>query len=108
MCLAQGHKAVTPVRLEPAALRSPVRHSTTEPLRYQLLITQGTNSLLLKFGLEKRNISFNYTLLSGDIDRGIYYLSDLSEGSDKSAHLHNLIRAFIKTFAFSTHNMCFG
>ena len=33
MCLAQGHKAVMPVRLEPAAPRSQVKHSTTEPLR---------------------------------------------------------------------------
>ena len=33
MCLPQGHNAVTPVRLEPAALRSRVKHSTTEPLR---------------------------------------------------------------------------
>ena len=33
MCLAQGHNAVTPVRLEPAAPRSRVKHSTTEPLR---------------------------------------------------------------------------
>ena len=33
MCLAQGHNAVTPVRLKPAALRSRVRHSTTEPVR---------------------------------------------------------------------------
>ena len=33
MCLAQGHNAVTPVRLEPAAPRSWVKHSTTEPLR---------------------------------------------------------------------------
>ena len=31
--LAQGHNAVTPVRLEPAALQSQVKHSTTEPLR---------------------------------------------------------------------------
>ena len=33
MGLAQGHNAVTPVRLEPAASRSPVKHSTTEQLR---------------------------------------------------------------------------
>ena len=33
MCLAQGHNAVTPVKLEPAALRSQVKHSTTGPLR---------------------------------------------------------------------------
>ena len=33
MCLAQRHNAVMPVRLEPTALRSRVKHSTTEPLR---------------------------------------------------------------------------
>ena len=35
MCLAQAldHNAVTTVRLEPAAPRSRVKHSTTEPLR---------------------------------------------------------------------------
>ena len=32
MCLAQGHNAVPPVRLEPAIPRSKVKHSTTEPL----------------------------------------------------------------------------
>ena len=32
MCLAQGHNAVMPVRLEPAAFWSQVKHSTTEPL----------------------------------------------------------------------------
>ena len=35
MCLAQGHNAVTLVRLEPAAPRSRVKHSTNEPLRSQ-------------------------------------------------------------------------
>ena len=30
MCLAQGHNAVMPVRLELAAPRSGVKHSTTE------------------------------------------------------------------------------
>ena len=30
MCLAQGHKAMTLVRLEPATLGSLVKHSTTE------------------------------------------------------------------------------
>ena len=29
MCLAQGHKTVMPVRLEPAATRSQVKHSAT-------------------------------------------------------------------------------
>ena len=32
MCLAQGHKAVTLVRLESAAPLSPIKHSTIEPL----------------------------------------------------------------------------
>ena len=35
MCLAQGHNKVPPVRLKPATLRSLVKHSTTEPLRFQ-------------------------------------------------------------------------
>ena len=33
LVLAQGHNAVTPERLEPAALQSQVKHSTPEPLR---------------------------------------------------------------------------
>ena len=32
MCLAQGHNAETPVRLEPVPLRSRVKHSATKPL----------------------------------------------------------------------------
>ena len=32
--LLKDHNAVTPIRLEPAALRSRVKHSTTEPLVY--------------------------------------------------------------------------
>ena len=34
--LLKDHNAVTPVRLEPAASRSRVKHSTTEPLRSHL------------------------------------------------------------------------
>ena len=33
MRLAQGHNTMTPVRLEAAATRYRVKHSTTEPLR---------------------------------------------------------------------------
>ena len=33
MCLAQGHNAVTPMRLKTADFQSRVKHSTTEPLR---------------------------------------------------------------------------
>ena len=32
MCLAQGQNAVTPVRLEPSALRSRIKHSISDPL----------------------------------------------------------------------------
>ena len=32
ICLAQGHKAVTTMRLEPAIPRFRVKHSATEPL----------------------------------------------------------------------------
>ena len=32
MFLAQGHKEVTPVRLQPAAFQSHVKNSTTKPL----------------------------------------------------------------------------
>ena len=39
--LAQGHTAVMPVRLEPAAPRSRVKHSTTEPLRSQYFVMTG-------------------------------------------------------------------
>ena len=35
--MLKDHNTVTPVRLEPAALRSRVKHSTTEPLRSQIL-----------------------------------------------------------------------
>ena len=34
MCFAQGHNAVTPVRLESTLPQSRVKHSTTEPLWY--------------------------------------------------------------------------
>ena len=33
ICLAQGHNTVAPVRLEPVAPQSRVKHPTTEPLR---------------------------------------------------------------------------
>ena len=37
MRFAQGHSAVTSVRLEPATPRSQVKHSTTESLRSLLI-----------------------------------------------------------------------
>ena len=38
MCLAHGHNTVTSIRLEPAASRSRVKHSITEPLRHMYLV----------------------------------------------------------------------
>ena len=40
--LLKDHNAVTPVRLEPAALRSRVKHSTTEPLRSPVKVEDWT------------------------------------------------------------------
>ena len=38
-CSTSGHNVVTPMRLEPAALRYRVKHSTTEPLRSRVHVT---------------------------------------------------------------------
>ena len=46
MCLAQGHNAVPPVRLEPATLQSQVKNFTTEPLR-SLSLVEYTASMKL-------------------------------------------------------------
>ena len=40
MCLAQGHNALIPVRLERAALRSSVKHSTTELPEFGLMVKE--------------------------------------------------------------------
>ena len=45
MCLAQGHNAVTPVRLKPPASRSQVKHSTTEPLRSLYFLNYGREKI---------------------------------------------------------------
>ena len=57
MCLAQGRTPVTPVRLEPAAPRSGVKHSTTEPLR-------APTQIVCK-GYQKVKNSFFQNLISG-------------------------------------------
>ena len=42
MCLALGHKAVMPVRLEPDTPKSLVKHSTTElPIISKTLLSKG-------------------------------------------------------------------
>ena len=49
MCLAQGHNAVTLMRLEPAAARSQVKHSTTEPLLSLSICVSSTYCLFFYF-----------------------------------------------------------
>ena len=46
MCIAQGHNAVMPIRLKPGALRSRVKHSTTElQTKYRLIDQAKTNDV---------------------------------------------------------------
>ena len=52
MCLAQGHSTVTQVMIEPAALRSRVKHYTTEPLR-----SRTCNSITASFDLRNVRIT---------------------------------------------------
>ena len=44
MCLAQGHNAVMPVRLELAASRSGVKHSTSELQTFFQLVNDNSPS----------------------------------------------------------------
>ena len=60
--LAQGHNAVTPVRLEPAAPRSRVKHSTTEPLRFHCVYVK-TKTYIYNF-----NVLFNKIKKNGNDD----------------------------------------
>ena len=62
MCLAQGHNAVTPIRLEPAALRSRVKYSTTEPLRS---LQKGLNKTKLKNQTAAKMFQLGVFWLSG-------------------------------------------
>ena len=51
MCLAQGCNAVKPVRLEPTALRSWVKHSTTDlPTRYAKILWYSNEMLPISCG----------------------------------------------------------
>ena len=56
MCLAQGHNAVTPVRLESAAPRSRVKHSTTEPLS-SISVYLGLNFTIFCSAIFEVNVS---------------------------------------------------
>ena len=56
MCLAQGHNAVTLVRLEPVAPRSLVKHSTTELPKVLLLVLK----LFLIVDQAVRNFAYSY------------------------------------------------
>ena len=43
MCLAQGHNAVTLMRLQPVAPRSRAKHSTTEPMCSHIYMAYASN-----------------------------------------------------------------
>ena len=77
MCLAQGHNAVAPVRLEPAVLRSRVKHSTTEPLRslhnimvYRdyVLVIELTRPFQSSFMTRKCNLQFIIKVVIWEIE----------------------------------------
>ena len=62
MCLAQGHNAVTPVRLELVAPRCRVKHSTTEPLPSpQVSLVD-----FILYNQETTNLAFHYYETSKD------------------------------------------
>ena len=56
MCLIKDHNTVTQVWLAPAALRSRVKHSTSEPLRS--LVDCLYNISLIRLSMHGRNVSF--------------------------------------------------
>ena len=62
MCLAQGHNAVTPVRLEPAAPQPQVKHSTTEPPNGNVVTPNKISHAILQRNYRKMTInrSFSY------------------------------------------------
>ena len=73
--LLKDHNAVTPVRLEPTALRSRVKHSTTEPLRSLVCVCKGRICACMilyapfsfidmqhdYFKKKKKSLTFDYT-----------------------------------------------
>ena len=63
MCLAQGHNVVTPMRHEPAALRSRVKYSTTEPLPS---LQKGLNKTKLKNHTAAKMFQMGVLWLSGN------------------------------------------
>ena len=72
MCLAKGHKALTPVRLKPTAPWSRVKHSTTEPLLWsgsklfaKVIWRQNKKQFARKFRLIRFFISVVKTGLPG-------------------------------------------
>ena len=66
--LLKDHNAVTPVRLEPAAPRPRVKHSSTEPLRSLMPINKTNESVILtsitQRSLGKYTVSPGHSLLT--------------------------------------------
>ena len=81
MCLAQGHNEVTPVRLEPTAPWSRVKHSTTEPPRKK--------SVTLKL---QRAWKRPY-VVSGKFSDVVYKIQDSHKSKQKVVH-HDRLKPY--------------
>ena len=72
--MLKDHKAVTPLRLKPAAPRSRVKHATTEPLRSLQKIRPGhyvccihSNALKTSFTTEANTVNHDQTAPKGAV-----------------------------------------
>ena len=83
--MLKDHNAVTPVRLEPAALRSRVKHSTTEPLRSHLQRISARQQLLLAWK-ELKNFTCQKGIFSFCHDEFIH-----SDQPIKTAHEFHVV-----------------
>ena len=60
MCLAQGYNAEPPVRLEPATLRSPVKHYTNAlPDQHDVTTLDNSSGMGLVFGVIKLWLNYH-------------------------------------------------
>ena len=87
MCLAQGHNAVTP---EPAATRSRVKHSTTEPL----LIWVHTVCLGFFYSKDSKQSAHSHHLISLSFTKNVGPLLNIERPSktDQTVRMCRLIR----------------
>ena len=100
MCCAQGHNAVTPVRLDPATLPSRVKHFITEPLCSHTTSSWRTASNTIGLDINKifeRKIQlvFNKFLFSSYFSSDTYVVGTLKNRLNE-------------TVLLSTQNICYN